>query len=79
MFGHINKDCFIFICDAAFRDALLKQGLPLIYTELEEGTESFAVSLKNTLKEYKPETVLVLRPGSWRVLKAIQSVCEKAQ
>ena len=43
-----------------------------------EGADSFSVCLKNTLKEYTPEAVLVLRPGSWRVLKAIQSVCEKA-
>ena len=78
VWSHKQKIVLFLSAMRHFRAALLKQGLPLIYTELEEGAESFAVSLKNTLKEYKPETVLVLRPGSWRVLKAIQSVCEKA-
>ena len=78
VWSHKQKIVLFLSAMRHFRAALLKQGLPLIYTELEEGAESFAVSLKNTLKEYKPEAVLVLRPGSWRVLKAIQSVCEKA-
>ena len=78
VWSHKQKIVLFLSAMRHFRAALLKQGLPLIYTELEEGAESFAVSLENTLKEYKPETVLVLRPGSWRVLKAIQSVCEKA-
>jgi len=78
VWSHKQKIVLFLSAMRHFRAALLKQGLPLIYTELEKGAESFAVSLKNTLKEYKPEAVLVLRPGSWRVLKAIQSVCEKA-
>ena len=78
VWSHKQKIVLFLSAMRHFRASLLAQGLPLVYTELDDGVDSFSVSLKYTLKEYKPETVMVLQPGSWRVLEAIQSVCTKA-
>ena len=78
VWSHKQKIVLFLSAMRHFRASLLEQGLPLVYTELDDGVDSFSMSLKDTLKEYKPETVMVLRPGSWRVLEAIQSVCTKA-
>ena len=78
VWSHKQKIVLFLSAMRHFRASLLEQGVPLVYTELDDGVDSFSMSLKDTLKEYKPETVMVLRPGSWRVLEAIQSVCTKA-
>ena len=78
VWSHKQKIVLFLSAMRHFRASLLEQGLPLVYTELDDGMDSFSMSLKHTLTEYKPETVMVLRPGSWRVLEAIQSLCTKA-
>ena len=78
VWSHKQKIVLFLSAMRHFRASLLEQGYPLMYTELEDGEGSFALCLKNTLKECKPERVMVLRPGSWRVLEAIQSVCKQA-
>ena len=78
VWSHKQKIVLFLSAMRHFRDSLLEQGLPLIYTELDQGADSFALCLKDTLKEFQPQAVYVLRPGSWRVLEAIQSVCKDA-
>lgn len=78
VWSHKQKIVLFLSAMRHFREALAEQGFPVEYTELEDGTKSFALSLKNTLDVYVPESVRILRPGSWRVLEAIKSVCETA-
>lgn len=78
VWSHKQKIVLFLSAMRHFRDSLLEQGLSVDYTELGNGADSFAGCLKDTLKEYNPQRVMVLRPGSWRVLEAIQSMCKKA-
>ena len=77
VWSHKQKIVLFLSAMRHFRDVLLKRGLPLLYTELNEGADSFSLCLRDTLKEYQAEFVTVLRPGSWRVLEVIESVCKE--
>lgn len=78
VWSHKQKIVLFLSAMRHFRDTLSERGLPLLYTEMKEGADSFALCLRNTLEEYDVESVTVLRPGSWRVLESIQSVCKQS-
>ena len=77
VWSHKQKIVLFLSAMRHFREVLLKRGLPLLYTELNEGADSFSLCLRDALKEYQAEFVTVLRPGSWRVLEVIESVCKE--
>ncbi len=60
-----------------FRDELREKEIEVIYTELEESkqTDKFSTRLGIDLRELKPERVIVVRPGEWRVLQGLKKVC----
>lgn len=63
-----------------FRDALREREIPVLYTELnsKKDTERFSSRLSTDLKDCRPDKVIVVRPGEWRVLQGLQKVCKEA-
>lgn len=63
-----------------FRDALRANDIPVLYTELDSNkdTEQFSTRLGTDLKACRPDKVIVVRPGEWRVLQGLQKVCKEA-
>ena len=53
-----------------FRDELRDKDFEVLYTELDSNkdTEKFSSRLTTDLKACRPEKVIVVRPGEWRVL-----------
>ena len=60
-----------------FRDELREKDYSVIYTELDskKKTDKFSSRLSTDLKNCRPEKVLVVRPGEWRVLNGLKKVC----
>ena len=63
-----------------FRDELRDKGCEVLYTELDSNkdTEKFSSRLTADLKASRPEKVIVVRPGEWRVLQGLKKVCKEA-
>lgn len=63
-----------------FRDAIRANDIPVLYTELDSNkdTEQFSTRLGTDLKACRPDKVIVVRPGEWRVLQGLQKVCKEA-
>ncbi len=63
-----------------FRDALRAREIPVLYTELnsKKDTGRFSSRLSTDLKDCRPDKVIVVRPGEWRVLQGLQKVCKEA-
>lgn len=61
-----------------FRDELRQKDIRVLYTELNESgpTDNFATRLGTDLHAVKPERVIVVRPGEWRVLQGLKEVCQ---
>ncbi len=58
-----------------FRDALVKKGYRVLYTELEdqENTHSFAGEIERFVHSCQPHQVLVTEPGDYRVLSTLRN------
>jgi deoxyribodipyrimidine photolyase-related protein len=57
---------------------LADKGLPVDYVKLEHNQYvSFADTLAEKLQEAKPQKLVVLQPGEWRMQQMIQSVCNQ--
>lgn len=63
-----------------FRDTLREKDWEVDYTELTARSKknSLANCLDESLQRLKPSQVRLTQPGDWRVLRAIQAVCKKA-
>nr|WP_255719369.1 cryptochrome/photolyase family protein [Pelomonas sp. P8] len=61
---------------AALRDA----GLPLHYRRLDDtdAQEDLAAQLRADIATLRPQTLVLTRPGDWRVLQALQAVASEA-
>ena len=57
-----------------FRNELREAGLPLEYTELPDAIGGLSESLHATVERLKPASIVVTRPGEWRVLEMIREV-----
>jgi deoxyribodipyrimidine photolyase-related protein len=62
-----------------FRDELRAKDLAVLYTELNESkqTDKFSTRLGIDLRACRPEKVIVVRPGEWRVLQGLKKVCRE--
>ncbi len=65
-----------------FRDALMKRALPVHYHELTADPQSdrgrtFAELLTSSAKRLKPERLIVVEPGDWRVREQIRSTASE--
>lgn len=62
-----------------FREELRAKDYQVIYTELDSGKQAdkFSSGLSSDLKACRPEKVLVVRPGEWRVLQGLKKVCRE--
>lgn len=60
-----------------FRDELRQKDIPVLYTELNESKQpgKFSNRLAIDLRAAKPERVIVVRPGEWRVLQGLKKAC----
>lgn len=60
-----------------FRDSLLKEGLDVHYTELDESkqTDKFSNRLTIDFRKLRPRKVIVTHPGEWRILQSLKKVC----
>lgn len=77
-----NHKCRIALFLAAmrhFRDELRKKGYQVRYWELEEkgNPGSLGEALALAVREYRPERVLVVEPGEYRVREELQKVADR--
>lgn len=62
-----------------FRKKLIKEKIPLYYTELEDAnnTGSLASELDRAVAHLKPEKLVMTAPGDWRVLQGLKNIAAK--
>ena len=62
-----------------FREELREKGRRVEYTQLDDRgeTESLSERLAIDLRKLRPDKVVTTRPGEWRVLKALEAVCDE--
>ena len=60
-----------------FRETLAARGMRVEYAALDaqEGATSFAEALADAVRTWQPETVVVIEPGEYRVLRALKQTC----
>jgi len=68
-------------CMRHFRDRLIGNGedsVTIDYTEMDDPTNrgSLASELRRAIKAWRPEKVIVVRPGEWRVQEALQEASD---
>lgn len=63
-----------------FRDALRKKDWTVHYTALDDDDNGgkFSTELKRALDDLKPDKVIAVEPGEWRVEYGLKQVCGKA-
>ncbi len=63
-----------------FAEALRARDWPLSYRRLDDASNlgSLGAELAHTLGTHRPQRVVLTQPGDWRVLHALQTVCETA-
>ena len=62
-----------------FRDALRRRGLAVDYHALGEQREktSFASELRRAVKRFKPQKLIVVEPGEWRVQESLRATAKR--
>ncbi|MGB0743864.1 MAG: cryptochrome/photolyase family protein [Opitutales bacterium] len=62
-----------------FRDELREKGVNVCYTSLDDSknTENLAERLAIDLRKLRPDKVIAVRPGEWRVLDQMKNVCSE--
>ncbi len=80
-----HKQRIVFFLSAMrhFRDELLQKKLPVEYHQLttarsKDRGSSFAEILDNDIRRLRPERLVMVLPGDWRVLDSLQSVADEA-
>lgn len=61
-----------------FRDALRSEAVQVEYHELSDEDTGLSDLLRADLKVLKPECVLAVHPGEWRILQGLREVCRDA-
>ncbi|MEO6171700.1 MAG: cryptochrome/photolyase family protein, partial [Arenimonas sp.] len=62
-----------------FRDELIAMGYPVLYRELDKhNANSLEVALAQDLIDHRPQKVITVKPGEWRLSQSLPSVCEQA-
>ncbi len=71
---HKRRLVFFFAAMRAFRDALTEKGIPVLYNALDSGTPapSLSASLTAAAEQLTPEEIILVRPGDYRVLCALE-------
>ncbi|QDL56613.1 cryptochrome/photolyase family protein [Rhodoferax aquaticus] len=64
-----------------FADALLRQGLPVAYTRLDDPDNqgTLALQLAHAIARYQPVGLVLTAPGDWRVLQDLRAVAARHQ
>lgn len=62
-----------------FRDALRAKGFSVHYTELGSAETRLGDRLAADLAKLKPQSVVAVHPGEWRVLQGLKQVCREAK
>jgi deoxyribodipyrimidine photolyase-related protein len=59
-----------------FADDLRVQGLPLLYTQLDDARNAgtLAAELEHAIKQLRPAGLVMTAPGDWRVLQSLRTV-----
>jgi len=59
-----------------FADYLRKQGLPLVYTRLDDADNrgTLALELGHAMAQLRPNALVMTAPGDWRVLQSLRAV-----
>ena len=62
-----------------FREELAAHGFRTVYSELDdrENRGHFAGELKRRIDDLKPECLVCLEPGDWRVRETVRQVCQE--
>jgi deoxyribodipyrimidine photolyase-related protein len=61
-----------------FRDELRAQGLMVHYRELDHHqAPSLEAALQEDIKTLKPEKLIAIKPGEWRLSKSLAKVCDQ--
>lgn len=62
-----------------FRDELLSRGFRVFYRELDKHSAgSLEAALSEDLAELKPQKVIAVKPGEWRLAQSLPEVCSEA-
>jgi deoxyribodipyrimidine photolyase-related protein len=59
-----------------FAEGLKDRKMPVDYHRLEEGIRSLREGLGDAISRFKPERVVMVEPGEWRVRQDLEEVCE---
>ncbi len=75
---HKQKLAFVFSAMRHFAQELKGQGFKVEYVQLDDecNTGHFTEELKRAVNKYKPERVVVVEPGEWRVDEIVQGWSE---
>lgn len=84
LWTHKLKIAFFLSAMRHFRDYLVSKNLPLKYHALTDKPEkdhgkSFSDIISNDIKTLKPEKLVMVQPGDYRVLQQIQSLAKKGK
>ncbi len=61
-----------------FAEALRARGWPVDYQDLEQDIPDLATGLRSAVEAWRPERVVVVEPGEWRVRVALERCCSDA-
>lgn len=79
--AHRQKIAFTLAAMRAFRNARRAEGITVYYTAIPERREAESpldALLAESLRELRPEKVVILRPGSWQHRETLRSVTAEA-
>ncbi len=62
-----------------FRDTLLERGMTVHYRNLDDAANqgSLAGEFKAAIEEFRPQKLVVVQPGEWRVLESLRQLASK--
>jgi deoxyribodipyrimidine photolyase-related protein len=62
-----------------FRDRLAKQRFPIHYRQLDDraNKQTLAAELEAAVKKHKPQRLVLVQPGEWRVLDSLKEVANR--
>ena len=79
---HKLRIAFFLSCMRHFRDAMRKKGIRVEYQELQErrskdGGDTFAEVLTRSITKLKPQKLVIVEPGDFRVLHSLEKTAQK--
>lgn len=60
-----------------FREELLKRGVQVSYKPLDASKSTFQSELKSSIQELRPEKIILVEPGEWRVRESISKTAQQ--